>query len=59
MALSLADLLGTFGWAVVVKGVAVHIFALGEDTASAVCGLCSPSALTCSCAHWVMLGATV
>lgn len=39
MALSLADLLGTFGWAVVVKGVAVHIFALGEDTAAAMRGL--------------------
>lgn len=46
MALRLVDLLGTFGWAVVVKGVAVHSLAPGEDTAAAVCGLCSPSALT-------------
>lgn len=46
MALSLADLLGTLGCAVVVKGVAVHILALGEDTTAALSGLCSPSALT-------------
>lgn len=39
MALSLADLLGTFGWAVAVKGVAVHSLAPGEDAAAAVCGL--------------------
>lgn len=46
MALRLVDLLGTFGWAVVVKGFAVHSLAPGEDTAAAVCGLCGPSALT-------------
>lgn len=52
MALSLADLLGTFGWAVAVMGVAVYSLAPGEDAAAAVCGLCSPSALIPSCAHW-------
>lgn len=46
MALNLADLLGTFGWAVVVKGVAVGSLAPGDNTAAAVWGLCSPSALT-------------
>lgn len=39
MALSLADLVGTLGCAVVVKGVAVHILALGEDTTAALSGL--------------------
>lgn len=59
MALSLADLRGTLGWAVVVKGVAVRSLAPGEDTAAATCGLCSPSALTHSCAHWVVLDGTI
>lgn len=58
MALSLADLCGPLGWAVVVKGVAVRSLAPGEDPAAVTCGLCSPSALTRSCAPWVVLDGT-
>lgn len=47
------------GWVVVVKGVAVRGLAPGEDTAAAVCGLCSLSALTHSCAPWVVLDGTI